>query len=175
MVYQKRADGAVAAQSSWPQQHNGMGGNSFFTPDESQLLGGGSLDIDLFCTNTQILRQMSAHQIYMRRHFRCLCQNRAVKIDHTPALGIDHVHYRPQQTAAVSALEPGIGIGKMPTDIAKSQSTKQRITDRMQQHVTIRMRHKRARMLNAHPAQGNIVTSLEAVHIVTMTNTHFKL
>jgi head-tail adaptor len=52
---------------------------------------------------------------------------------------IERLHHASQQHAAVDVLEGGIGIREVMTNVAEAGSAEQRITERMQQDITVRM------------------------------------
>ena len=60
----------------------------------------------------------------------------------------------------------------MLADIAQRQRAEQRVTERMQQDITIRMGNEPVPVRNAHTAQGNEIPLAEAVHVVAVADTH---
>ena len=77
-----------------------------------------------------------------------------------------------QQGATVGTLEGRIGIGEVLADVAKRHGAKQRITQRVQQHVTVGVSNKTEFMGNPYAAEGDEIAFAEAVYVIAMADTH---
>ena len=139
-----------------------MHGNAFLTPGETQLFGGGGLDVDLIQRDLQILGNALTHVLDMRGHLRRLGYDGGIDIADAVALGLDQAKHMTQQHTAIGALERRVIVGEMLADIAEGHRTEQRIAQGMQQHIAVRMGNQSATVGNTHPAQGNEVALANA-------------
>ena len=108
----------------------------------------------------------------MRRHLRRLRHDGGIDIADAITLGLNQPENVAQQDAAIGALEGGVGIGKMPADVAKRRGAEQRITKRMQQHVAVGVGQQARLVGNLYAAEGNERPLAETVNIVAVANTH---
>jgi len=77
-----------------------------------------------------------------------------------------------QQCAAVGALELRVSVREMLADISQRRGTEQRVAQGMQQHVTVGMGEQPEPVWNPHAAKRDVVAFAEAVHVVTVADTH---
>src|SRR5690606_22107950 len=68
--------------------------------------------------------------------------------------------------------ERGVGVRKVLADVAKSDRAEQRVTQGMQQHVAVGVRHQAETVWDTHAAKGDEVALAKAMNVVTMTDTH---
>src|SRR5690606_25764217 len=113
-----------------------------------------------------------AHGLDVRCHLWRLSDDGGVDIPHLPALGLNQLEHMAQQHPAIGALELRIGVRKVLADIAQRHRAEQCIAERMQQHVAIGMRQQAALMWNPHAAERDEVALAEAMHVVTVADTH---
>ncbi len=77
------------------------------------------------------------------------------------------------ERATVGVLPAIIRRWKMPADIAKRERAEDRIAQRVQYDVAIRMRNQPAIMGNSHAAQNNMAAGAERVNVDTLSDAHF--
>ena len=151
-----------------------MHSDTFFTSDKPELFGGSGFNVHLVQINLKIRSNQRAHRFNMRRHFWRLSNDGVVDIADLPAFGVDQAHHMTQQHATVRTFEGRVGVREMLADIAQRRGAEQRITERMQQHVAIRMGQQTKFMWDSHTAQGNKIALSKTVHIIAVANTHKK-
>ncbi len=65
-----------------------------------------------------------------------------------------------------------VGVREVLADIAQRSGTEQRVTQGMQQHVTVGMSQQPKPVWNPHAAKRDVIALAEAVHVVTVADTH---
>ncbi len=108
----------------------------------------------------------------MRRHLRRLGDDGGIDIADRVPLGLYLRQHVAQQHAAVGALELRVGVREMLADIPQRRGTKQRVAQRVQQHVAVGMGEQPEPVWNPHAAKRDVVAFTEAVHVVTVADTH---
>ncbi len=141
-------------------------------PRVSHALGRGRLDIDPVARDTDILRQVALHLRDVRPHTRCLRDHGRVQVLHPPATFRQCVAHLAQQDAAVDTAVLRITVRKVSTDITEAGRTEHGVTDRVDQHVTVRMCLESALVIDTHPADDDELAVAEAVGVKTVTDTH---
>ena len=72
--------------------------------------------------------------------------------------------------SAVPALISGIVIGKQLTNISSAERPEQGVTQRMDQHITVRVRQYRLTVVNLDTTQHEPATLGEGMHVVAVPN-----
>jgi hypothetical protein len=126
-----------AKTSHLHQQNRSLSLNPFGAPKIPKFLISFSLDINPIKRQLQILSNIHPHRLNMRRKLRRLRNHRAINIANGKP-GLNHPRNAlAQKHPAIRASKPGVCIRKMPPNIAQRGSAKQRIGNRMQQHIGI--------------------------------------
>ncbi len=117
----------------------------------------------------------------MRTDLGRLRMQRGVDIHRFPARRAHACHGLAQQHAAVGALEGRIGIRKVTPDIAQASGPKQRVGNRVQQDVRIRMPQQAMRVGNRHAADDQRAALDQRMHVKALadaernTHNHFSI
>ena len=111
-------------------------------PGESQPFLRGSLHIDLSHIDHQGFRDIFPHGIDMRAHLRCLCNDRCIDIFDKHMILFQQLAHFFQQFYGRNTLVRGICIREMFPDVPQRRCSQQRIHDRMEQDIRIRMSQK---------------------------------
>src|SRR5438876_7355371 len=67
-------------------ERNRIAGNPLTPPSKAQSICSGRLNTDLFPVDAQMLRHMSAHNLYIRAEFWVLSHNRCVDVSYRPIM-----------------------------------------------------------------------------------------
>ena len=138
----------------------------------THALGRGRLDVDPIGRDTDVLREMAHHLFDMRPHARCLGDHGRVQVLDPPAAFGERIAHPAQQDAAVDIAVLRIAVRKMATDIAEAGRTEHGVTDRVDQHVTVRVRLEPTLVVDSDPANDDEPTVTKTVGIKTVTDTH---
>ncbi|MOA29028.1 hypothetical protein D3C78_1500150 [compost metagenome] len=95
---------------------------------------------------------------------------RRVDVDRRPARGAHARHGFAQQDAAVGTLECGIGVRKMPPDIAQPRGAQQRVGNGVQQHIGIGMAHQTMRVRDRDTADDQRPAFNQGMHVKALPN-----
>ena len=79
------------------------------------------------------------HRVDVRHNLRLFQYERAVDIADFPAVGFQDFDCASQEDFRIDVFELSLGIGKMVSDVALVGSTQKRITNGVQQHISIGM------------------------------------
>ena len=109
----------------------------------------------------------------MRQHFRRLSDDRHVDVAQRIAFGLNAAPGFAQQFAAVCPLKRRIGVREQLADIPQRSGTQQGVGQRMQRHVSIRMRQQTFFVRNTYAANDNWAFSAKGVYIKTVSNSHY--
>ena len=110
-----------------------------FASDETEAFGGGRLDRYGFRSDSHRGGQRFAHGWNVRFDFGTLQTERAVDIPDCVALPSDQFHGTAQQDLAVDAFVRFGSIRKMQSDVADRGGSEQRVAQRMDQYVSVRV------------------------------------
>src|SRR5680860_237571 len=146
--------------------------NAFTTADKPQLLAGRRFYTHAAGRNTQILRDIQAHRLDMRRHFWRLGDDRSVDIKNAEAFLRYSGHDPTQQITAVRTGPFSTGVREQVTDIAKGNRPQKGIRQSMQQYITIRMGFQTLAVRNRDTAKNNSIACAEGMNIKALTNSH---
>ena len=80
-----------------------------------------------------------------------------------------------QQRAAVDAFIARIAVRKVFADIAECSRTEQRITDRVQQHIRIRVSEQAAFKRNIDATDHAFAAFDQSMHIKAVADTNFRI
>ena len=78
----------------------------------------------------------------------------------------------PQQRAAVRILVARVRVGEMHAEVAQRERAKQRIGDRVQQHVGVRVSGETAVVRNGHAADDERTSGGERMHVEACADAH---
>src|SRR5579885_1409987 len=166
--------GSSAASAGIEQKHHGLGGDPLGTPQEAELFGGRRLHVDLLDGHLEELRHLPADVVAHGRELRPLSEHRHVGIPDLQSAVAQHVHHRAHETLAVGALPAGVGILEMLTDVSQAGRSEQRIRERVQHHVSVRVRHDTVRMRHPHPAEHDEIAWAECMHVDAGADSHIN-
>ena len=121
----------------------------------------------------QIFSDKHTHLRDVRQHLRCLGNDRHINVAKGVAFGLNTTPGFAQQFAAVCAFKSRIGVREQFANVAQRGGTQQRVGQRMQRHVAIRMRQQTFFVRNAHAANDNWANAAKGVYIKTVSNTHY--
>ena len=142
-------------------------------PMVGRLIGGIDFShfyLDLRGRKPQVCRDVFHHRGNVRRDFRRLTNHRRIHIHRFPTRRA-HARIRfAQQHAAVRTGVRRVGVGKQTANVAQGSSAQQRIGERVQQHVGIRMPKQAAFKRNAHAADDARSPRHQRVHVKPLTN-----
>ena len=106
----------------------------------------------------------------MRRQLRRLRDHGAVDVLDREAGSLDACGALAQQHAAVGALERRVRVGEVAADVAERRRAEQRVGDRVQQHVRVRVAEQAAFVRNRHAADDEGAPLDELVHVVALSD-----
>src|SRR6185503_5975961 len=153
-------------------ERDGLGGDTLHAPDEAQLLRGRGLDVDRGGRDAEILGDVADHPRHVRRHARLLREDRRVDVHDPEPRGFHFLSRLPEQHAAVDLAVAGIRMGIVPADVAQRRRAEQRIADRVQQDVGVRMPEQALAVRNDHPADHELPSLGERMHIEPLPDPH---
>ena len=113
-----------------------------------------------------------AHGIAMRADPRRLADDRHIKMGNHAGAGANALACERQETVRRSAAPLRIAGRKVHPDIALGERPQDRVHQRMQRNVRIRMSGDAARVRNAHARQHDVIAVAERVHVETASGTH---
>ena len=111
------------------------------------------------------LRNPPPHGVAVCRDLRRLRQHRDIDVRHGETPVPQQRQHLRDEDAAVRASPPGVGVPEVLTDVAQAGCAQQRIAQRMQHHVAVRMRQDSARVGNADASQHDEVAGTKRVHV----------
>ena len=149
-----------------------MCGDPLAPPRIPHAFSRGRLDVDPVLHNTHILGQIRTHPLNVRAHPRRLGDDRGVEIGDPQATRRDRIAHASQQHAAVDAPVLLVRIREMPPYVAQPGRTEDRVTDGMNQHITVRMRLQAPVAIDADATDRDMSAFTEAMCIEAMTDTH---
>ena len=149
-----------------------MGGDALFLTGEAEPFLGGGFDADMPLPDAAQRGNALPHGGDMRFHLRGLRQHGRVDIADGIAVFTQQPHRLAQQFAAVRTFVTFVGIGEPAADVAQRRRAQQRIHDRVQQHIRIRMTEQAGFVRDGHPAHDQRATRHQPVHIVTVADPH---
>jgi len=77
-----------------------------------------------------------------------------------------------KQQHAVDPLVGGVGVGEIAADVAEAESAENRITNRMQQNIRVRMTEQAIFIRDRHAAEDQRPVGNQAMDIKTVADTH---
>ena len=77
-----------------------------------------------------------------------------------------------QKHAAVGAAVARIAVREMLADVAVAHGAEQRVAQRVNHHVAVRVRDDALRMGDAHAAEHDMIARAEGVHVHALSDSH---
>src|SRR5699024_8465509 len=151
---------------------DGHGGDAFAAPGKTQFFGGGGLDTDAADIASEILGKAGAHRFHVRTDSGGFGNHGDIGIAERVIAFGQHGSDGAQKIATVGMPPAFVRGRKVPPDIAQCQRPEHCIAQSMDHHVTIGMRHHTAVMRHAHPAQHDVITVAEVVHVDPLPYAH---
>ena len=111
-----------------------------------------------------------AHGRDVRRELGRLRDHGAVDVADLPARRAHAARGLGQQHDGIGAAELRIGVGKVPADVAEPGRAEQRIGDRMQQHVGIRMAEQAGAVRHLDAAQDQLAARHQLVNVPALAD-----
>ena len=108
----------------------------------------------------------------MRRHPRGLRNDRRVDVADRVAGGRHFVRHGPQQHAAVGVLVARVAVREMLADVAERGRAEQRVADRVDQNVCIRMALEPLLVRDLHAANDELSPGDQRVHVESLSYAH---
>ena len=108
----------------------------------------------------------------MRIELRAFSRHRDVGIAQAIALCRDQRHGLPKQNLRIDVLVFARRIGEMIPDVAHIRRAQQRIAQRMDQHVGIRMAQQAQRMLNLDTSEPQLASLDQTMHVVAESHSY---
>lgn len=138
----------------------------------THLFRSGGFDIDGTHRRRQQFGKHTAHGIDVLSKTRRLSNHCAIEIAQLQVLSLHRLHHLGQQLTAVDPLVLWVSVGKVTTDIALADRSKQSIADGMNQNIAIRMREHCLRVRDLDPTDDHMIALAKTVGVETMTYAH---
>src|SRR5262249_32275156 len=143
------------ARCSWgaPGQADGRsrhGGNAFAASGEAELLAGGRLDADAIDRDAGDLGDALAHGVAMRTDLRGLAHDGEIEVDDAAAALRHALDRELQETVRGGTLPPRIARRKVRADVAVGERAENRVDQRMQPDVGVRVTGDAALVRDLH-------------------------
>lgn len=117
----------------------GVGGHSFFAPNEAHPFGSGGFDRDVVFTDTNDGSHACLHGGDVRIDLGLLRTNSSIDVPHAVAFSGDELDGFLQQYFTVYIKRFNRGVGKVITNVAHVGRSKQGVADSVDEHVGIAM------------------------------------
>lgn len=150
-------------------EDHGVGADALPAAKGTQALGGCRLDIDSSRIDAEIGGNVARHFLYVASEPGGGGDDGRIHIGRKPIPLCKQAAYGPQQPAAVRTGECRVGIRKVATDVSERLRPEQGVADCMQQHVSVRMGYEARVVVNANPAEDDMISGTEGVHIVAVS------
>src|SRR5690554_4672274 len=111
----------------------------------------------------------------MGRHLRSLGNNGGIHVHHRKTFLQYPGHHPPKQIPAIGTGPFVTGIREQMPDIPQRDRAKQRIRQRMQQHIAIRMGFQTVTVGNLNTTENDSITLTKGMDIKALTNAHDRL
>ena len=99
-------------------------------------------------------------------------QNCGIHITYPASCLGQHLHHGIQQLQAVRSRVSRVSIGKRLSDVSQSRSTQQSVHDSMGQDIRIRVAQQTFFKGNIYPAQNELSSLCQPMHIIAMSDPH---
>src|SRR5581483_7152988 len=110
----------------------------------------------------------------MRSDFRRFGKDSHVGVSDPQFACAEHAENVMHESLAISALPAWIGVFEVLTDIAKAGGAQQRVAERVEHHVAIRVCHDAACMRYAHTAEHDELARTKRMDINALPDSHDK-
>src|SRR5690606_14884529 len=118
-------------------------------------------------------RKCFLHGINVRIDFRRLQHDGAIDILYSPAAVVKHLRYLSQEKLAVHPFPSSVGVVEVIADIPQIGSPQQRITNGMNEHISIRMSCRTPHSGKFDSTKEKVFSFFKHVHIVTESYADF--
>ena len=108
----------------------------------------------------------------MRAHLRCLCNDRRIDIFDKHMIFFQQLAHFFQQFYGRNTLVRGICIREMFPDVPQRRCSQQRIHDRMEQDIRIRMSQKSLFIRYFHAADDEVSSLHQTVYVISHSDSH---
>ena len=132
------------------------------------------LDVDLLDSSTAVRGDVRDHLRDVRGEPRCLRNHRRIEVSERVPGSDCLLPDATQQRAAVRVLVSSVRVGEMRTDVAGAQRAKNRIADRVQQHIGVGMTVESALMGNSHASQHEAAACDERVYVEPVADARLR-
>ena len=133
-----------------------------------------SLHTDIIDADPQRSRNILTHLLNMWPHLRLLRDDRCIDIADRISFPLKHSAHDGQELQGIRPLIFLRSIRKMKTDIAHRSSAQQRVHDRVQKDICVRMSEKPFFIGDLHSAQDQLPALDQSVYIISRSNSdHF--
>ena len=152
-----------------------MRSNALATADVAQPFSGGGLNVDPFKRDAEIASDVFAHAGDVRGYPGGLGDDSSIHVADRKSLLIEQGHHSAQQDTAIDALQGGIAVREVLTDIATPRGTEKRVAEGVQQHIAVGMGNQSSAERNTHAPQSDEIAVTEAVDIEAVADAQRSL
>lgn len=155
-------------------QRRSHGGYAFAAAREAEPLGCGGLDRHTPGMYMQVISYVLNHEWNVRQHFRSLSHDGNIHITHRISFRLDNFTDFTQQHPRISPFISWIRVRKMIAYVTHGSGPQQRITQRMQGHisVTVPEQSERIRYLDSTNPQITSFDQPMDIKTITYANIH---
>lgn len=140
--------------------------DAFFAADKTQVFIRGRLDPNAIALDPKRLGNVCLHRGHVRRDLRRLHHQRGVDVNDAAVTQRDLPGGFREKDSTRSAAPFRVGVGKESSNVALADSTEHRVTNRMHQHIRIRMPIEPFRVHDFNAAQNELSTIDKLMDVV---------